>query len=121
VPGDLLVLSCTDRLPRVLQMLVQCCGAALPDGGTLRLSARTVGGRAMVEVDGTGPRISLPDARQVGRLTHGDARPADWFALTSFTIGIGGELGLTGDASRCSVTLRLPLPGSTLTQQVPSC
>lgn len=109
---QLVVSSCPERLPRMLDLLLACARGALPGGGTLGLAARRDGDRAVVEVTAAGPTIVLPAAGSVARLTPDDPGPADWFALACLTAGIGGELVLAAAAGHGSLTVRLPLPPS---------
>lgn len=98
---------------RTLLNLAQLGAAALPRGGSARVSATTDGSQITVEVEASGPSIKLRPEVAEGLCGHGmnDGLAGHWvqaFYLASFVGDAGGSLGF--DLTDEALTIRVRLP-----------
>jgi len=120
-PGDhdgVVVLSCAERLPLLLESLLRCGRAAVADGSRLRLQGRIDGDRAVVALAGNGPTTALPAMPSAAQLT---ADEPDWFTFASRAVGLDAELDVSTTTDGFQLLVRLPLAGRPTTGQVPPC
>lgn len=103
--------SCPKRLPRALTLVVEKCGGALPEGGTIRFepvtgttatdaaptdAAPTSPNMVRLVVTARGPRVLGPSEGRLhlfaGKDAAGKEPSASWFPVLALVRGIGGSV-----------------------------
>lgn len=120
-PAALAVSTCPERLPAMLDRLLACGRAALPNGGALQLDARAAAAIAVIELTGTGADPVLPTPRAMAQLSVADPGPGDWFALSCLVAGLGGHLELTVGTEQFAVGVGLPRHTAAAAARNPTC
>lgn len=104
------ILSCPVRLARALELILDRCVAALPDGGEILFEANPDERHLHLVVTAKGPRVR-PLANRKLRLTDGSQPAGDWFEIGALIRGIRGNLAIepqTDLAMRIAIDLPLP-------------
>jgi signal transduction histidine kinase len=120
-PPALAATTCAERLPAMLDQLLACGRAALPNGGALQLAARATAPGAVIELTGAGADAELPTPHSLAQLTVAAPGPGDWFALSCLVAGLGGDIELATATGQFSVCVRLPRPTSPSAAGNPTC
>ncbi|MCB9876792.1 MAG: hypothetical protein H6835_04230 [Planctomycetes bacterium] len=95
------------RVDELLDSLLACATASLPDGGAIAFDRTEAG----VTVRAEGPRIDAPAARMIAHLVP--TRPsggADWFRLCCQVEGLGADLRVEHDTTTLRAELQFPAP-----------